>query len=148
MDFIQKWHFACNNMNEPISQSHAFGLIVNNISQPLYNLISNAPIKSFIDLVEKFECIESDMENSAFDVVINKATKLVYNIIASTSGVSKEMNPKNTKKANAVAANKTANPKKQRPSWSYDQKFMLLEQSGGSHGDADLERHVGPPKGV
>ncbi|KAF3781282.1 hypothetical protein EJ110_NYTH28569 [Nymphaea thermarum] len=35
-----------------------------------WSLISNAPIKSFIDLTERAECIEAGIENGAFDAVI------------------------------------------------------------------------------
>lgn len=76
------------------------------------------------------------MENGAFDVIIKKATKLTYNVIASASGVSKVKNSKNTKKENVVAANKAMNLKKQtlsvghaigssylwRKSWRYSSK--------------------------
>lgn len=46
-------------------------------------------IKSFIDLIERVECIKIGIQNGAFDVVIKKAIKLVHIIIANTSGVSK-----------------------------------------------------------
>ncbi|CAN6454046.1 unnamed protein product [Victoria cruziana] len=119
-------------MKEPISQSHALGLIVNNLSQPLCSLISIAPVKSFIDLVEKAECIEIGMENSAFDAVIKEpAAKPAHSVVASMTPLVKSKQTKaNNKKAIAASASKANTAqKKQRPGWSYDRKFTPLEQS-------------------
>ncbi|CAN6444993.1 unnamed protein product [Victoria cruziana] len=130
-DFIQRWRSACNRMKEPISQAHALGLIVGNLSQPLRSLISSAPVKSFIDLAERAECIEIGMENGAFDAVIKKpAGKPAHSVVSSTTPVVKSKQTKATKKATAATASKTTTaPKKQRPGWSYDRKFTPLEQS-------------------
>ncbi|CAN6440897.1 unnamed protein product [Victoria cruziana] len=118
-------------MNEPISQSHVLGLIVNNLSQPLRSLISSAPVKSFIDLTERTECIEIGMENGAFDVVIKKpASKPVHLIVVSMTPMVKSKQMKANRKATAATTSKTATvPEKQRPGWSYDRKFTSLEQS-------------------
>ncbi|KAF3776992.1 hypothetical protein EJ110_NYTH47091 [Nymphaea thermarum] len=106
-DFIQRWRSSCNKMRDPISQSHALGLIVNNSTQPL-SLISNAPIKSFIDLTEWAECIEGGIENGAFDAVIlikvredtkknSRSQNVPANIVANASTFKKEKSeyPKN-----------------------------------------------------
>ncbi|CAN6447962.1 unnamed protein product [Victoria cruziana] len=107
-DFIQRWCSACNRMKEPISQSHALGLIVNNLSQPLRSLISSAPVKSFIDLAERAECIEIGMENGAFDAVIkNPAAKPAHSVVASTTPLVKSKQIKaNNKKATAATTSK------------------------------------------
>ncbi|CAN6472282.1 unnamed protein product [Victoria cruziana] len=113
-------------MKEPISQAHVLGLIVSNLSQPLRSLISSAPVKSFIDLVERAEYIKIGMEKGAFEVVIKKpANKPAHSVVSSTTPVAKSKQTKVTKKATAA----TASPKKQRPGWSYDRKFTPLEQS-------------------
>ncbi|CAN6458299.1 unnamed protein product [Victoria cruziana] len=118
-------------MKEPISQAHALGLIVSNLSQPLRSLISSTPVKSFIDLAERAECIEIGMENGAFDAVIKKpAGKPTHSVVTSTTPVVKSKQTKANKKATVATASKTvAAPKKQRPCWSYDRKFTPLEQS-------------------
>ncbi|KAF3780692.1 hypothetical protein EJ110_NYTH38684 [Nymphaea thermarum] len=107
-DFIQRWRSSCNRMRDPMSQSHALGLIVNNLTQPLRSLISNAPIKSFIDLTERAECIEAGIENEAFDAVIpvkvredtkknSKSQNALVNIVANAAIFKKENSeyPKN-----------------------------------------------------
>ncbi|CAN6459008.1 unnamed protein product [Victoria cruziana] len=118
-------------MKEPISQAHALELIVGKLSQPLRSLISSAPVRSFIHLAERAECIEIGMENGAFDAVIKKpASKPIHSIMTSTTPVVKSKQTKATKKATAATASKTTTaPKKQRPGWSYDHKFTPLEQS-------------------
>ncbi|CAN6465911.1 unnamed protein product [Victoria cruziana] len=130
-DFIQRWRSTCNRMKEPISQSHVLGLIVNNLSQPLHSLISSAPVKSFIDLAERAECIKISMKNGAFDAVIKKPTnKSTHSVITSMTQVTKSKHMKATKKAIAATTSKTATaPKKQRLCWSYDHKFTHLEQN-------------------
>ncbi|CAN6487436.1 unnamed protein product [Victoria cruziana] len=116
-------------MKEFISQSHALGLIINNLSQPLCSLIFSVLMKSFIDLAERAECIEIGMENGTFDVIIKKTMKPTHSIVVSTSGVSMSKLTKDTKKVNSNVANKATNQKKQRSGWSYDRKFTPLQQS-------------------
>ncbi|CAN6456302.1 unnamed protein product [Victoria cruziana] len=131
-DFIQWWRSTCNRMKEPISQSHALGLIVNNLSQPLHSLISSAPVKSFIDLAERAECIEIGIENGAFDAIIKKpAGKSAHSVMASMTLMvkSKQMNASNRKATAATVSKPNAAAKKLRPGWSYDRKFTPLEQS-------------------
>ncbi|CAN6459140.1 unnamed protein product [Victoria cruziana] len=101
-------------MKEPISQSHALELIVNNPFQPLRSLISSMPIKLFIDLAERAKCIEISMENGAFDAVIKKpASKPAHSIMASTTPVVKSKQMKTIKKATAATTSKTVTaPKK------------------------------------
>ncbi|CAN6455436.1 unnamed protein product [Victoria cruziana] len=132
MDFIQRWRSACNRMKEPISQSHALGLIVNNLSQPLRSLIFSAPVKSFIDLAERAECIEIGMENGAFDAVIKKpAGKPAHSVVASMMpSVKSKQTKTHGRKATAASVSKpNTAAKKLRPGWSYDRKFTPLEQS-------------------
>ncbi|CAN6465335.1 unnamed protein product [Victoria cruziana] len=77
-------------MKEAISQSHALGLIVNNLSQLHRSLISSAPVKSFIDLAERAEYMEIGMENGAFNTVIKKPIgKTVHSAVASTTPIAK-----------------------------------------------------------
>ncbi|CAN6462345.1 unnamed protein product [Victoria cruziana] len=119
-------------MKESISQSHALGLIVNNLSQPLRNLISSALVKSFIDLAERAECKEIGKENGTFDTIIKKPTsKSTHSVVASMTQVTKSKQTKATNKANtATSASKTiVAPNKQRPGLSYNRKFTPLEQS-------------------
>ncbi|CAN6462673.1 unnamed protein product [Victoria cruziana] len=144
-DFIQRWRSACNRMKEPISQVHALGLIVSNLSQPLRSLISSAPIKSFINLVERAECIKISMENGAFNAVIKKlAGKPTHSVVSSTTPVVKSKQTKATKKATTATTSKTTTaPKKQRPGWSYDRNHG--GKSWGYSGTLTLPKVSNPP---
>ncbi|CAN6439756.1 unnamed protein product [Victoria cruziana] len=102
-------------MNEPISQSHALELIVNNLSQPLFILISNVPVKLSNDLTEWAYCIEIGMKNGAFDAVLKKTVKPTHSVAANMSGVSKSNLAKDTKKTHTATTNKVSNKKKQMP---------------------------------
>ncbi|KAF3771463.1 hypothetical protein EJ110_NYTH59806, partial [Nymphaea thermarum] len=135
-DFIQRWRSSCNKMRDPTSQSHALGQIVNNLTQPLSSLISNAPIKSFIDLTERAECIEVGIENGAFDVVIlvkvREDTKqnAPANIVANAAIFKKEKSeyPK-IKGVTDRASGNSSGTKNKHPGWGYDRKFTPLQQS-------------------
>ncbi|KAF3771805.1 Serine/threonine-phosphatase 7 long form-like protein [Nymphaea thermarum] len=140
-DFIQRWRSSCNKMRDPISQSHALGLIVNNLTQPLRSFISNAPIKSFIDLTERVECIEAGIENGAFDVVIpvkvredtkknSRSQNAPANIVANAAAFKKEKSeyPKN-KGVMDRASGSSSGTKNKHPGWGYDRKFTPLQQS-------------------
>uniref|UniRef100_A0A5K1GCD8 Retrotransposon gag domain-containing protein n=9 Tax=Nymphaea colorata TaxID=210225 RepID=A0A5K1GCD8_9MAGN len=140
-DFIQRWRSSCNKMRDPISQSHALGLIVNNLTQPLRSLISNAPIKSFIDLTERAECIEAGIENGAFDAVIpvkvredtkknSRSQNAPANIVANAAAFKKEKSeyPKN-KGVMDKASGSSSGTKNKHPGWGYDRKFTPLQQS-------------------
>ncbi|KAF3775157.1 hypothetical protein EJ110_NYTH51089 [Nymphaea thermarum] len=128
-------------MRDPISQSHALGLIVNNLTQPLRSLISNAPIKSFIDLTERAECIEAGIENGAFDVVIqvkvredtkknSRSQNASANIVANAAIFKKETSeyPKN-KGVMDRASGSSSGTKNKHPGRGHDRKFTPLQQS-------------------
>ncbi|KAF3772402.1 hypothetical protein EJ110_NYTH55653 [Nymphaea thermarum] len=138
-DFIQRWRSSCNKMRDLISQSHALGLIVNNLTQPLRSLISNAPIKSFIDLTERAECIEAGIENGAFDAVIpvkvrkdtkknSRSQNASANIEANAAIFKKEKleYPKN-KGVMDRASGSSSGTKNKHPGWGYDRKFTPLQ---------------------
>ncbi|KAF3771680.1 hypothetical protein EJ110_NYTH59820 [Nymphaea thermarum] len=138
-DFIQRWRSSCNRMRDPISQSHALGLIVNNLTQPLRSLISNAPIKSFMDLTERAECIEAGIENGAFDTVIpvkvredtkknSRSQNAPANIVANAAIFKKEKSeyPKN-KGVMDRASGSSSGTKNKHPGWGYDRKFTPLQ---------------------
>ncbi|KAF3789151.1 hypothetical protein EJ110_NYTH07253 [Nymphaea thermarum] len=140
-DFIQRWRSSCNKMRDSISQSHALGLIVNNLTQPLRSLISNALIKSFIDLTERAECIEAGIENEAFDAVIpvkfredtkknSRSQNVPANIVANVATFKKEKSeyPKN-KGVMDRASGSSSDTKNKHPEWGYDRKFTPLQQS-------------------
>ncbi|KAF3773261.1 hypothetical protein EJ110_NYTH55745 [Nymphaea thermarum] len=140
-DFIQRWRSSCNKMRDPISQSHALGLIMNNLTQPLRRLISNAPIKSFIDLTERAKCIEAGIENGAFDVVIpvkvredtkknSRSQNAPANIVANVAIFKKEKSEylKN-KGVTDRASGSSSGTKNKHPGWGYDRKFTPLQQS-------------------
>jgi hypothetical protein len=138
-DFIHRWRSSCNKMRDPISQSHALGLITGNLTQPLRSLISNAPIKSFIDLTERAECIEAGIENGAFDAVIPAKMKedakknsrnqnTPANIMANIATFKREEYPKNKGVMDRTSGS-GGGAKKKHPGWGYDRKFTPLQQS-------------------
>ena len=66
-EFIHRWRSTCNRMKVPIPEEHALQIILSNFSQPLRNLISTSPAKSFIKLIEKAEWLETGLDNGLYE---------------------------------------------------------------------------------
>ena len=66
-EFIHRWRSTCNRMKVPIPEEHALQIILNNFAQPLRNLISTSPAKSFIKLIERAEWLETGLDNGLYE---------------------------------------------------------------------------------
>ncbi|KAF3788882.1 hypothetical protein EJ110_NYTH15405 [Nymphaea thermarum] len=106
-----------------------------------WSLISDAPIKSFIDLTERAECIEAGIENGAFDAIIpvkvredtkknSRSQNAPANIVANAAAFKKEKSeyPKN-KGVIDRASGSSSDTKNKHHGWRYDRKFTPLQQS-------------------
>ncbi|KAF3782548.1 hypothetical protein EJ110_NYTH19109 [Nymphaea thermarum] len=138
-EFIQKWRIQCNKMKKPISETQALSLIRKNLAQPLKSLIRNAPIKTFVELIEQANSIEEGIEEGDFDGIIANGkkggrTQLPTHFIAN-AGIRKD-HDNNYKHDKEVSFKKNAQflkgddeRKNKHPSWSYDRIFTPLSQS-------------------
>ena len=66
-EFIHRWRSTCNRMKVPVPEEYALQIILNNFAQPLRNLISTSPAKSFIKLIERAEWLETGLDNGLYE---------------------------------------------------------------------------------